>query len=78
MNEIPQLSPELTAGELASLAASEPQHWEAIKRHPNAYPDLIEWISAQSKGRESAEIAVDAARESSPSPSVQTPATPLR
>jgi hypothetical protein len=38
------LPPELTAEQLARLAAERPDLWPAIAVHPNGYEDLRRWI----------------------------------
>lgn len=45
--DFPPLDPNLSAAELANIAASSPQSWPQILIHPNCYPGLAEWIQAQ-------------------------------
>ncbi|MDO4241008.1 MAG: hypothetical protein Q4C71_00525 [Microbacteriaceae bacterium] len=42
-----ELDPQLTAQQLADLAATDPQSWAAIAEHPNVYPDLRNWVVQQ-------------------------------
>lgn len=38
------LPPSLGAADLYQLAQSDPRMWAAIATHPNAYPDLLDWL----------------------------------
>jgi len=37
--------PETSGAALQSIAASFPNLWAAVARHPNAYPDLLDWLA---------------------------------
>ncbi|MEZ3160503.1 DUF4190 domain-containing protein [Microbacterium sp. BWT-B31] len=53
--------PATTGAELAAIAAEHPEFAGAITRHPNAYPDLVEWArSAAAHPAESPASGADA------------------
>ncbi len=59
---------DLTAEDLAQLAAERPDLWEAISRHPRCYPALSAWIAEASGGQAapSAGIAIHDQPEPAP------------
>ena len=69
--------PGLPAASLAEIAASQPSLWPAVVAHPNAYPQLLDWLAAQ--GDETVRTAV-AQRLAAGVPGVlaATPAQSLR
>jgi hypothetical protein len=39
--------PSTSGADLASIAGAHPSLYQAVAGHPNAYPELITWISSQ-------------------------------
>jgi len=40
------VDPSTSAADLAQIAQAQPRLWPEIAAHPNAYPDLLSWLSA--------------------------------
>ena len=63
--------PATTAADLAAIVQNHPDLGSAVARHPNAYPDLLDWLTAY--GDDDAKQAVAARRAAATAP---TPAGP--
>ncbi len=46
--QIESLDPACTPADLCEMASARPDLWDAIRHHPNCYPDLATWIGEQS------------------------------
>lgn len=68
---VPDLSPSVGAADLYKLAQKDPRMWQAIAAHPNAYPDLLDWL--ERVGPQPVKTAV-ALRRTPPTPSPRTEA----
>lgn len=64
------LRPDTTAEQLAELAATRPDLWPAILAHPNAYPDLRQWVTDR-LAEHAAPAPVDAAHLALPATGLQ-------
>lgn len=53
----PRLAPEVSAEELAQLAATRPDLWGEIAQHPNTYGDLRQWVSDRLAEQQAAGVA---------------------
>lgn len=63
-----QLDADLSAEDLARLAAERPDLWHAIAAHPQCYPALSTWIAEPSAGQAPTSVGVEIHDELEPAP----------